>query len=323
MKPLRAAVVGTGYLGRFHAQKYAALPEAELVAVVDSNRRRAEEVAAELGCRPLTDYHELTGQVDVVSIVVPTQHHYQVASDLLRGNIHVLVEKPMTVTLGEADALIRLAAERELRLQVGHLERFNPAVQAMVDMVSTPMFIESHRLAPYNPRGADVSVVLDLMIHDIDIILNLVHQPLSRIDANGVQVISSDIDIANARLQFENGCVANVTASRVSQKSERKMRLFQPSAYIALDFQSRSLDIRRKGEGEQSPGIPEILSEHQEFEGGDAILSEIRAFLQSVRTGSRPIVSGEDGRQALATAIEITRQLKANPLPGQPVDKPA
>ncbi len=323
MKPLRAAVIGTGYLGRFHAQKYAALPEAELVAVVDSNPERAKAVAEEVGCRALTDYRELAGQVDVASIVVPTQLHHQVATDLLLQNTHVLVEKPITVTLDEADSLVRLAAERDLRLQVGHLERFNPAVQAMVDMVVTPMFIESHRLAPYNPRGADVSVVLDLMIHDIDIILNLVGQPLTRIDANGVAVISNDIDIANARLQFGNGCVANVTASRVSQKSERKMRLFQPSGYIALDFQSRSLDIRRTGSGEQAPGIPEIISEQREFEGGDAILSEIRAFLRSVHTGSRPIVSGEDGRQALATAIEITRQLKANPLPGQPVNNPA
>ncbi len=322
MKPLRAAVVGAGYLGRFHAQKYAALPEAELVAVVDSDRDRATQVAAELGCRALTDYRELPGQVDVASIVVPTRLHYQAATTLLMRDIHVLVEKPITVTLDEAEALIRLAADRDLRLQVGHLERFNPAVQALVDMVSVPMFIESHRLAPYNPRGADVSVILDLMIHDIDIILNVVGQPLARIDANGVAVISNDVDIANARLQFENGCVANVTASRVSQKSERKMRLFQPSAYIALDFQRRSLDIRRKGDEEQAPGIPNILSEQREFEGGDAILAEVQAFLHSVRTGSRPIVSGEDGRQALATAIEITRLLNANPLPGQPANGP-
>ncbi|MCC5812370.1 MAG: Gfo/Idh/MocA family oxidoreductase [Ectothiorhodospiraceae bacterium] len=317
MKALRTAVVGTGYLGRFHAQKYAALPDSELVAVVDTDVDRAKAVADELGCRAMSDYRELAGLVDAASIVVPTQLHHRLASDLLRQGIHVLVEKPMTVTLDEADELIRLAHANDLRLQVGHLERFNPAVQAMVGMVATPMFIESHRLAPFNPRGADVSVVLDLMIHDIDIILNLVGQPLARIDANGVPVISRDIDIANARLQFENGCVANVTASRVSQKSERKMRLFQPNAYMALDFQSRSLDVRRKASDVPASGIPEILSDQREFESGDAIMSEISAFLDSIRSGSRPIVSGEDGRQALATAIEITRQLNAHPLPGQ------
>ena len=314
MSKLRAAVIGTGYLGRFHAQKYAALPDSELVAIVDTDAERAASVAAELGCEALTDHRQLAGRVDVVSVVVPTRLHHAVTMDMLDLDIHVLVEKPITATLEEARQLVDTATARNLRLQVGHLERFNPAVQALSDRIDVPLFIESHRLAPFNPRGADVSVVLDLMIHDIDIILTLVNQPLSRIDANGVPVISNDIDIANARLQFENGCVANVTASRVSQKSERKMRLFQQSGYIALDFQARSLDIRRTGDGEQHPGIPDIESEQVSFDAGDALLAEIEAFLVSVRQGTRPIVSGEDGLQALQTAMEIGRLLHCNPM---------
>ncbi len=321
MSTLRTAVIGAGYLGRFHAQKYAALPGAELVAVVDADAERAAAVAGEVGCEALTDHRDLIGRVDAVSVVVPTRLHHEVAMAMLQAGIHVLVEKPITATLPEAQALVDTATAKNLRLQVGHLERFNPAVQDLSKRIDGPLFIESHRLAPFNPRGADVSVVLDLMIHDIDIILTLVGQPLSRIDANGVPVISDDIDIANARLQFENGCVANVTASRVSQKSERKMRLFQPSAYIALDFQARSLDIRRKGGGEQHPGISDILSEQVTFDTGDALLSEIEAFLISVREGSRPIVSGDDGLQALATAMEIGRLLRSNPLLNRMMEK--
>ncbi len=317
MKPLRAAVIGTGYLGQFHAEKYAALPDTELVAVVDADMGRANETAKRLGCQALSSHADLAGRVDAVSIVVPTRLHHAVAMDMLTAGIHVLVEKPITVTTAEAAELVDLASARDLRLQVGHLERFNPAVLALSEMVTEPMFIESHRLAPFNPRGADVSVVLDLMIHDIDIILNLVGRPVTRIDANGVPVISNDIDIANARIQFDNGCVANVTASRVSLKSERKMRLFQSNAYIALDFQNRSLDVRRKGEGETHPGIPDIHSEQVACDSGDALMSEIKAFLGSIRRGERPIVSGEDGMRALATAIEIGRQLRENPLPGQ------
>lgn len=317
MKPLRTAVVGVGYLGRFHAEKYIALEDADLVAVVDTDADRAQTMAEQLGCTVLTDYRQLVGRVDAVSIVVPTRFHYSVAADLLRAGVHVLVEKPITATLAEADELIARAREQDRCLQVGHLERFNPAVQGLLERVATPMFIESHRLAPFNPRGADVSVVLDLMIHDIDIILNLVGQPLARIDANGVPVISRDIDIANARLQFANGCVANVTASRVSLKSERKMRLFQRSGYFSLDFQQRTLEIRRTSETPGRHGLPDIHSEQLEFEGGDAIRSEIAAFLASIRNGTRPVVSGEDGRQALATAIEISRQLADNPLTGQ------
>ncbi|NIQ93566.1 MAG: Gfo/Idh/MocA family oxidoreductase [Desulfuromonadales bacterium] len=307
--PLKTGVIGVGYLGRFHAQKYAALPQAELVAVADANIENAEKVAAECSTKAVDDYRELFGEVDAVSIVVPTQLHYQVAKECLEQGIHVLLEKPMTVTVAEADELIAIAKEKNLVLQVGHLERFNSAVLALEPVLSTPQFIESHRLAPFNPRGADVNVVLDLMIHDIDIIQNLVRSPITKIDANGVSVLTDEHDIANVRITFESGCVANVTASRVSMKPQRKMRIFQHDAYISIDFQDKVLSVHRKGDKEMFPGIPEITSEESIFENSDAILAEATAFIDAIRNDSAPPVTGEDGRQALATAIQISELL--------------
>ncbi len=309
MKKLRTAVVGVGYLGRFHAQKYAALPNAELVAVVDASADTAQRVADELKTEALTDYRPLLDQVDAVSIVVPTQLHYAVAKDFLAHGVHVMLEKPMTVTVAEADELIALAKQKNLVLQIGHLERFNSAVMALEKVLDRPQFIESHRLAPFKPRGADVNVVLDLMIHDIDIIQNLVRSPITKIDTNGVTVLTQEIDIANARLQFENGCVANVTASRVSMKPQRKMRIFQPDAYISVDFQDKVLSVHRKGSKEMFPGIPEITSEESIFENSDAIRAEIEAFLTAIEQGTPPPVTGQDGRDALKTAIWITELL--------------
>ncbi|OBS11030.1 UDP-N-acetyl-D-glucosamine dehydrogenase [Acidihalobacter prosperus] len=310
---LKTAVIGVGYLGRFHAQKYAALPEAELVAVADPNRGQAERVAEECGTRAVTDYRELLGAVDAVSVVVPTQLHHAVARDCLSHGIHVMLEKPMTTTVAEADELIALARERNLVLQIGHLERFNAAVLALNGVLDTPRFIESHRLAAFNPRGADVNVVLDLMIHDIDIIQTLVRSPIDKIDANGVSVLTAEIDIANARLHFENGCVANVTASRVSMKPQRKMRVFQNDAYISIDFQDKILSVHRKGEREIFPGIPEITSQESLFESSDAIRDEIAAFLDAIRRDISPPVTGEDGRLALQTAIRISELLASAP----------
>lgn len=309
-KPIRAAVIGVGYLGRFHAQKYAALEGTELVAVVDADPATAQGVADELGTRALTDPSELLGEVDAVSIVVPTGLHHPIARDFLNRGVHVLLEKPITNTVQEADELIALAEARGAVLQVGHLERFNAAVLALEEVLDGPMFIESHRLAPFKPRGTDVSVVLDLMIHDLDIIQNLVRSPVSRIDANGVSVLTDEVDIANARLQFENGCVANVTASRVSMKGQRKMRLFQHDAYISVDFQDRILSVHRKGDREASPGIPEVTSQERVFEDGDAIRAEVESFLRTIAEGGTPLVSGQDGRQALATALRITELLQ-------------
>ena len=311
MQKLKIAVVGVGYLGKFHAQKYAQLPESELVAVCDSNAEVAQTIADEHGVAVYTDYNELLGKVDAVSIVVPTQKHYEVAKVFLENGVHVLLEKPITSTVEQARELVQIADKNNLVFQIGHLERFNPAVMALEDVLKEAQFIESHRIAPFNPRGADVNVILDLMIHDIDIILDFVRSPVKSIQANGVPVLSNDIDVANARIQFENGCVANVTASRVSMKSERKMRIFQPDAYITIDFQNKKLGVHRKGEGEMFPGIAEIDSLEREFEQGDALLTESAAFLKSINEKSRPVVSGDDGMRALETATEITRLLAA------------
>lgn len=310
MSRLRAGVIGVGYLGRFHAQKYAALGDVDLVGIADVSRQRAEEVAAEVGTTAFIDYRELLGQVDLVSIVVPTQYHFPVAKDCLEAGCHILLEKPVTQTVEEADELIRMAADRRLVFQVGHLERFNPAILALKGVLKGPLFIESHRLAPFKPRGTDVNVVLDLMIHDIDIILNMVPSSVKLINSVGVPVLSHEVDIANARLQFENGCVANVTASRVSREAMRKIRIFQPDAYISIDYQERKISIFRKGgEGFPIPGLPNVTMEEKSFEQGDALRTEIIAFVDAVKTGSTPPVTGEDGKRALELALQINRKL--------------
>jgi len=303
---LSTAVVGVGYLGKFHAQKFAALEASDLLAVADPDTDNARAVAAPLGVDVVGDYRELLGRVDAVSIAAPTSLHHGIALDFLRHGTHVLVEKPITVTVAEADELVTTARDNGLVLQVGHLERFNPALRAADRILETPRFIESHRLAPFNPRGTDVDVVLDLMIHDIDIILDIVRSPLARAEASGAEVLTGATDIANARLVFDNGCVANVTASRVSAKKERRMRFFQHDCYFAVDFQERRLTVHRKGDTEMYPGIPELVTEDQAFEASDAIRDEIESFLECIATGSAPLVSGADGRRALAAAIDIT-----------------
>jgi predicted dehydrogenase len=310
MNKLKCAVVGVGYLGKFHAQKYAALENCELVAVADSNPDNARAVAEHNRTRAVTDYRELLGQVDAVSVVTPTTLHHPVARDFLQAGAHVLVEKPIAASLAEADELIRIARERDLRLMVGHLERFNAALLGLNLTDGKPLFIESHRLAPFNPRANDVSVVLDLMIHDIDIILDIVDSAVERIDAKGVAVLTGDTDIANARIAFKNGCVANVTASRASLKVERKMRMFMTDRYVTVDFQNRVLAQYRKGEKEMFPGVPEIVGEESQFENGDALMEEIKHFLACIRAGREPLVSGQAGRRALAAAMEIARLLK-------------
>jgi predicted dehydrogenase len=310
MTPIRAAVVGCGHFGRFHAEKYAASPEAELVAVVDCDPTAAERLAARFGVAALSDPAALAGRAEAASVAVPTQAHCAVASRLLEDGLHVLVEKPIAATLAEADALIALAQARGRVLQVGHLERFNTAVLALADVLARPLFIESHRIAPFKPRGTDVDVVLDLMIHDIDLIQALVAAPLEQVDAVGVPVLSGRDDIANARLRFAGGCIANVTASRVSLKSERKMRVFQRDAYVSIDFQAGAASIARKGAGEMFPGMPEIGLEQRRFETNDPLALEIAAFLAALR-GSRAVaVTGADGRHALETALRITAALE-------------
>lgn len=307
---LRAAVIGVGYLGRFHAQKFQSNPDVELIGVVDTDPGRAAEVAAEVKTRAFSDYREVIAQADLVSIVVPTQYHFAVARDCFEAGCHVLLEKPVTQTVDEAEELIQLAKSKKLLFQVGHLERFNPAVMALKEVLQNPQFIESHRLAPFKPRGTDVNVVLDLMIHDIDILLSLVAHPLKTINSVGVPVLSEEVDIANARLQFANGCVANVTASRASRETMRKMRIFQQDAYISIDFQSRKIAVYRKQKGlSLIPGLPNVSIEERSFEQGDALKDEINAFVAAVKNGTPPLVSGEDGKRALEVAIQITGKL--------------
>jgi predicted dehydrogenase len=310
---LRTAVIGVGYLGRFHAQKYASVPGSKLMGVVDANAATAREVGAELGVPAFDDYQALLGQVDAVSIAVPTPMHFSVARAFLENGVHVLVEKPITTTVDEAQSLIDLAAVHQCVLQVGHLERFNPAILAAVAALGRPRFVESHRLAPFKQRGTDVSVVLDLMIHDIDLIQTLVGAPIESIDAVGTSVFSSDLDIANARIRFVGGCVANTTASRVSLKQERKLRIFQDDAYFSIDLQQKILTVIRKKEpGTTVESTAQVAIEEQSFDQGDALKVEIEAFLHAIREGSPPVVSGQDGLRALDTAIRIAKLVAGN-----------
>lgn len=306
MKKIRTAVIGVGYLGRFHAEKYAALPESELVMVCDPNPARAQEIAAHHHTESCDDYRKLIGLVDAVSIAAPTPLHHEIGLFFLKQGVHVLMEKPIATTIEEAEELIKTAEKNKVLLQVGHLERFNNAIRALDPIITKPLFIESLRQAPFKLRGTDVNVILDLMIHDIDIIQSIVKSKITEIRANGAPILSPYIDIANARIEFANGCVANVTASRVSLKQDRKLRIFQNDCYVGLDLDSKHLSIHRKGTQEMFPGIPEIISENLAFEKGDALKDQIASFLNAIIKGEKPLVSGEDGKAALSTAIKIT-----------------
>ena len=309
---IRTAVIGVGYLGRFHAQKYASLPNSQLVGIADPSEAARSAVGAELEVAAHEDYRELLGKVDAVSIVTPTPSHFEVAKAFLEAGASVLVEKPMTVTIAEGEGLIEIAARLKRTLQVGHLERFNAAVLAVQPTLTIPRFIESARLAPFKHRGTDVDVVLDLMIHDIDLILSIVRSPVVSVDAIGSSVFSKEIDIANARLRFANGCVANATASRVSLKTERKLRLFQDDAYLSLDLQQKILTVIRKGNGVGPDGMPQVAIDENTYEQGDALKSEIEAFLDAVASGGPPPVTGEDGLLALRTAVSIAEQVASS-----------
>ncbi len=302
---LRTAVVGVGYLGRFHAQKYAQLPGSQLIAVADASAEAAARVAQELHVEAVSDYRDLFGRVDAISIAVPTPLHHEIACAALERGIHVLVEKPIATTVAEAQEMVATARKHRRVLQVGHLERFNPAIVSAVQRMTAPRFVESHRLAPFKQRGTDVSVVLDLMIHDIDLIQELVGEPIESIDAVGAQVFSGEIDIVNARIRFKGGCVANTTASRVSMKQERKIRLFQDDAYLSIDMQQKILTVIRKKDAAPVESPAQVSIEEESFDQGDALRDEIAAFLKAIQDGTEPVVTGEDGLRALETAIKI------------------
>ena len=306
----RMAVVGVGYLGQFHAEKYAALGETNLVAVADVEPNRARRMAEDFSCQACASHRELIGKVDAASVVVPTQGHCQVARDLLEAGIHVLVEKPITATLEEADSLVQLAKANNLVLQVGHLERFNPAVVAAREYVQQPLFVESHRLASFTERGTEVDVILDLMIHDIDIILSLVPFPLEDLRVGGAKILTPHTDIANVRLEFANGCIANVTASRISAKRMRKIRIFQPDSYLSLDYAEREVELFRKLPEKGADGFPEIEYQQLPVADTDPLEEQLRAFAESVRTGTKPMVSGEEGRKALEVATQVSELIQ-------------
>ncbi len=309
MDKIKVGVIGVGYLGRFHAQKYAAMQEVELVGVVDTDQDCANRIASECSCRPFYDYSELLPLVDAVSIVVPTVSHYQVALACIDSGVDMLLEKPMTVTLDEADTLIKRAEEKNLVFQIGHLERFNAAVQAMEPFLTTPVFIESNRISTYKNRGVDVDVVLDLMIHDIDIILNIVKSPLLMIHTVGAPVVTGSTDIANARLIFENGATANVTVSRISRTNIRKMRIFQPGSYINVDFAKKKVMTIHLTDELLESGMPRQEVAIEAFADHDALKSEIEHFLGNVKNRTRPSVSGHEGRRALEVALQVINQI--------------
>jgi predicted dehydrogenase len=305
---LRVAVVGVGSLGQHHARVYSEIEDVELVAIVDTDFNRAKEIALRFQCQAYSQLSGLYGLVDAASVVVPTSAHHDVATTLLEHGIHLLLEKPMTTTLEEADRLIDISERSGAMLQVGHIEQFNAGVRALKTHLNHPRFIECHRINPFVPRGTDVHVILDLMIHDIDIILSLVPSELTEVRASGTGVLTSNIDIANVRLAFENGCVANITASRVSSVKLRKIRIFQPNGYFSLDYAKQEMMIYRRID--QGGAIPEIKVDKIIAEKEESLKAELSSFIQSIRAQSAPMVSGRDGRRALEVALQIVDLIK-------------
>ncbi|OQX14505.1 MAG: UDP-N-acetyl-D-glucosamine dehydrogenase [Desulfobulbaceae bacterium A2] len=308
---VRIGVIGVGYLGKIHAKKYAAMEGVELVGVADVNLEQARAVAGACATRAFADYRELLPLVDGVSVVVPTTAHCEVARICLEQGVDILLEKPITVTLEEADHLIALAEQRGRILQVGLLERFNPAVLALQPLLTHPLFIEAHRISTFKDRGVDVNVVLDLMIHDLDIILSIVKAPLESIHAVGAPVVTATTDIANARLVFANGCVANVTASRISLDNVRRMRIFQPGGYLTVDFVRKEI---MSAHLPQRTGreVPQPVIDRRCFLEQDTLELELADFLGSIRERRSPVVSGVDGRRALEVALQVEAQIQRN-----------
>lgn len=302
MNKLRVGVVGVGHIGTNHARLYAGVENGEFTAIYDTDGAKAEQVAREFGTTAASSLKDFAARIDAASIATPTSSHFVVARELLEAGKHLLIEKPIAEKTADASALAELAAKRQLVLQVGHVERFNPVLGALEERLTRPRFIEAHRLSPYPNRSTDIGVVLDLMIHDLEIILHLVRSPVETIDAVGVPVLSRGEDIANARLRFENGCVANVTSSRISPERMRKIRVFQEDAYLSLDYQTQTGDIyRRSATG--------INREDVAIEPGEPLKRQLAAFIECAATGRAPKVSGLEATAALELAVEITRRI--------------
>ena len=310
MNKIKVGVIGVGYLGKYHAAKYAAMADVDLAGVADVDPVRVREVAALYGTRAFEDFHALLPLVDAVSIVVPTKQHFEVANSCLDFGVDVLLEKPMTTTLDEADALVVKAELCNRILQIGHIEQFNPAVLAMEQYLTTPVFIEAQRIHSFTPRGADVDVVLDLMIHDLDIIQSIVPSPIKNIHAVGLPVITASSDIANVRIVFENGCTANLTVSRISKTNVRKLRIFQPKSYISLDYGKKEITVIEHLAERESNGMPKEVTHHFSFSDKDALETELRSFVLNVRQRLAPKVGGPEGRRALKVALHVIDQMK-------------
>ncbi|WP_405369285.1 MULTISPECIES: Gfo/Idh/MocA family protein [unclassified Nonlabens] len=320
---LKAGVLGAGHLGKIHLKLLQQSERYDLVGFYDANPEHAAQIEADLGYKYFSDIDELIAACDMIDVVTPTSYHHQSGVKVLEAGKHLFIEKPITVTVEEANELISLSRKRNLKGQVGQVERFNPAFRSVSDRIESPMFIETHRLAEFNPRGTDVSVVLDLMIHDIDAILSVVNSPVKNVSASGVSVISETPDIANARIEFENGCVANLTASRISLKQMRKARFFQKDAYISVDFLTKKVEVVRMKNAPEVPGDFDMILQNAEgikkqiyFDNPDvadnnAILDELETFADAIENDTRPIVNLEDGTAALDVALKIIKEFKS------------
>jgi predicted dehydrogenase len=313
MREIRIGVVGIGHLGNYHLQKYQKLPNSKIVGVADSVEVNARKASETYNCKALSDYRDLIGDVDAVSISVPTMSHHMIAKHFLEAGVDVLLEKPIAVSLEEADDLVKIAEERNLVFQIGFVERFNPAIIALKTVMAKPLFIEAHRLHPFFERGTDVDVILDLMIHDLDIILHFVKSPVLNVEAVGVSVMSDKVDIANARITFQSGCVANVTASRITGKTMQKIRFFGTNGYHAVDFAQRDLVSLSKRNG--ANGQIEITGNPVEIKNHDPLEEEIRSFLEAVTNRTPAIVSGRDGRDVLELALLVAEKIKTQEIP--------
>lgn len=306
---IKVGVVGVGYLGSIHAQIYARMPEVKLVGVVDADAQRAAEIADRCHCEAMTHVDDILGKVDAVSVAVPTSMHREIALPLLDAGVHTLLEKPVAVNVADAVAINEAAKSSGCILQIGHLERFNAGVIELAQRVSEPRFVEATRLGTFVERATDVDVVTDLMIHDIDIVLSLMHSPIASVSAIGTTVVTDQIDIANARLEFDNGAVANFTASRVSAKKFRRLRVFSKDSYHGLDFVGQSLDIMRPGEARPDQRFPEIVQERVNVEGPQPLDAELAHFVSVVRNGGQPLVGGDEGIRALRVANEVHERI--------------
>lgn len=309
---IKTAVIGVGHLGKAHARIHSSLPDVDLVAVCDTNEANGRAVAETYQTKFTANFRDLLGEVEAVSIATPTVNHHEVACACLEAGIHVLVEKPISRTLEEADEMIGLAESKSLTLQTGHIERFNPAFQALQQQLTNPKFFEAHRMGIFTPRSLDIDVVMDLMVHELDIIASLVNSEVVKIEAVGIPILTQKIDLANARLEFADGCIANITASRVAGERLRKLRVFQPNEYYSLDYAEQQVGMFKLIPPKAVGAMPEIVAQGLEITKREPLLAEIESFIAAVRTGAKPVVTGAEGRRALALATEVLDKIKAH-----------